>query len=279
MTAAAPDLTASQFRRLADIIHRDSGIVINDAKKSLLIARINRRLRALNIADYGAYCARLEGPGARDERRELLSAITTNVTAFFRENHHFDALSRDVLPGLAERARSGHRIRLWSAACSSGEEPYSMAMTMLEAFPDAGKHDILILATDIDPQMVTRAEEGCYDDDSTKFLGPARVQRFLTRHGRSRLMSHEVKALLRFGELNLHAEWPFSGMFDVIMCRNVAIYFDSETRRRLWLRFASVLPPGAMLFIGHSERIDGPAAALFDLVGTTAYRRNSTPSA
>lgn len=277
MTGAL-ELTHAQFRKLAEVIHADSGIVINDTKKSLLVARINRRLRMLDLNDYGAYCQRLDGPEGTVERRELLSAITTNVTAFYREAHHFDALAADILPGLIAQSRSGQRVRLWSAACSSGEEPYSLAFTVLEALQGAASHDILILATDIDPRMVRRAEEGVYGEDNVRPLGQARLRRFLTPNGKDFAVRDEVKALLRFAELNLHAEWPFGGRFDVIMCRNVAIYFDSDARRRLWLRFAALLPEGGTLFIGHSERIDGPAANLFDLVGTTQYRRNAAPA-
>lgn len=275
MTSITSEITPAQFRKLADVIHADSGIVINEAKKSLLVARINRRLRMLELPDYGAYCRYLDGSEGERERRELLSAITTNVTSFFREAHHFEALSAEVIPVLAAKARVGHRVRLWSAACSSGEEPYSLAFTLLEAIPDAANLDILILATDIDPRMVKRAEEGLYDEEVVRPLGQARLQRFLAPTNKALSVKDEVKKLLRFGELNLHGDWPFNGGFDVIMCRNVAIYFDAEARRRLWLRFATLLSEGGSLFIGHSERIDGAAAALFDLTGTTQYRRNA----
>lgn len=277
MIDGTPDLSPAQFRKLADIIHTDSGIVLTDAKRSLLVARINRRLRALGIQDFGAYCRCLEGAEGQEERRNLLSAITTNVTAFFREQHHFQALADEVLPRLLETARQGRRVRLWSAACSSGEEPYSLAITVLEALPEAARHDVLILATDIDPQMVERARGGMFSDDALRPLGAPRRQRFFEACADGLRVREEVRALLRFAELNLHDPWPFSKQFDVIMCRNVAIYFDVEARRRLWLRFAGQLPEGGELLIGHSERIDGPAAALFQLVGTTRYRRNALP--
>jgi chemotaxis protein methyltransferase CheR len=272
-----PELTQAQFRKLAEIIHADSGIVINEAKKSLLVARINRRLRVLDLHDFGAYCQKLDGADGALERRHLLSAITTNVTAFFREPHHFDALSRDILKPLMADARAGRRLRFWSAACSSGEEPYSLAFTVLEALPEAARHDVLILASDVDPQMVRRAEEGLYAEDAVRVLGAERSQRFMVRRSDGYAVRDEVKAILRFVELNLHAQWPFSGKFDVIFCRNVTIYFDGEARRRLWQRFAGQMDEGATLFIGHSERVDGPAAELFELVGTTQYRRNSVP--
>lgn len=274
MNPASPDLTNAQFGKLAAIIHADSGIVLTEAKKSLLVARLNRRLRALQLPDYGAYCHHLDGTGGAEERRHLLSAITTNVTAFFREAHHFQALADEVLPPLIAAARQGRRVRLWSAACSSGEEPYSMAMTLLEQFPDAARHDILILASDIDPVIVGRARAGRFGPDEVRALDDRRLQRFFRRDGDACLAGDDLRALLRFAEINLHQAWSFSGHFDAIFCRNVAIYFDGDARRMLWLRLAALLPPQGELFIGHSERIDGPAASLFDLAGATRYRRN-----
>lgn len=278
MIPANPDLTAAQFGKLAAIIHADSGIVLNEAKKSLLVARLNRRLRALHLPDYGAYCHHLDGAGGLEERRHLLSAITTNVTAFFREAHHFHALADEVLPPLIAAARQGQRVRLWSAACSSGEEPYSMAMTVLELFPEAARHDLLILASDIDPVIVERARAGRFGHDEVKALDDRRRQRFFRREGDVHVVNDDLRGLVRFAEINLHETWSFSGHFDAIFCRNVAIYFDGDARRKLWQRFAALLPPQGELFIGHSERIDGPAAALFDLAGATRYRRNAVPA-
>ncbi|MFN3525035.1 MAG: CheR family methyltransferase [Paracoccus sp. (in: a-proteobacteria)] len=275
MIPNGPELTSSQFGKLAAIIHADSGIVLNDAKKSLLMARLNRRLRTLQLSDYGAYCSYLDGADGPEERRHLLSAITTNVTAFFREEHHFHALTAEVLPPLISIARQGGRVRLWSAACSSGEEPYSMAMTLLELFPEAGRHDVLILATDIDPVIVERARAGRFGAEEVKALDERRRQKFFNRQGDVYIARDELRQLIRFAELNLHEAWTFSGRFDVIFCRNVAIYFDGDARRRLWHRFAALLPPQGELFIGHSERIDGPAGPLFDIAGATRYRRNT----
>lgn len=153
-------LTDAQFRKLAEIVHQDSGIILTEAKRGLLVARLNRRLRALGITGYKAYCDRLDSRDGTEERRHLLSAMTTNVTAFFREGHHFATLAAQVLPPLIAAAKSGARVRFWSAACSSGEEAYSLAITVLEALPDANRYDLLILATDIDPVMVSRAETG-----------------------------------------------------------------------------------------------------------------------
>lgn len=272
-----PQLSDVQFRKIAGVVYEDSGIILSDAKRSLLMARLNRRLRALALPDYGAYCQRLEGSDGMAERRQLLSAITTNVTAFFRENHHFQSLARDILPPMVDAARRGRKLRIWSAACSSGEEAYSIAVTLLDAFPEAARHDALILATDIDPEMVDRAERGLFSAEAMKPVSPAQVKRFFRPATAGYEASDDIRQIMRFAELNLHGDWPFSGRFDVIFCRNAAIYFDSPARRRLWLRFAAALEPGGSLYIGHSERLDGPASACFEVAGTTHYRRNSNP--
>lgn len=273
------ELTDTQFRKLAEIVHQESGIVLTGAKRGLLAARLNRRLRTLGISNYGAYCDRLDGREGAEERRHLLSAMTTNVTAFFREGHHFNVLATNILPSLIAAAKSGMRVRLWSAACSSGEEAYSIAMTVLEACPDIHRHDLLILATDIDPQMVARAEEGKYPEEVLRTLQPARLQRFFNEDGDQYVARPELRRIMRFAELNLHDRWPFTGQFDVAFCRNVVIYFDCDMRQNLWSHFAQHIKPGGQLFIGHSERLDGPAAQHFELVGATQYhRRRSTLS-
>lgn len=153
-----------------------------------------------------------------------------------------------------------------------------MAMTLLEAFPNASCHDVLILATDIDAEMVDCAASGIFAADAMRSVNPARVSRFFRRVGAGFEGREDMRAILRFAELNLHNPWPFSMRFDVIFCRNVAIYFDSPTRQRLWLRFAAALAPGGSLFIGHSEQVDGPATSYFQIAGTTHYRRNLVPA-
>lgn len=275
---APPALTDAQFARLAGIVHEDTGIVLTQAKRGLLMARLNRRLRVLGLADYGAYCALLDGPQGAEERRNILSAVTTNVTGFFREAHHFDMLTRQVLPPLVAAARQGARVRLWSAACSSGEEAYSIAMTVLDLFPEAPRHDLLILATDIDPEMVARAQAGLYSPAALDGVAPARRAAYFTETSQGVQAQDALRAILRFAELNLHHDWPFQGLFDVVFCRNVVIYFDETARQRLWQRMAGQIPPGGHLFIGHSERLDGAAGAVFGLAGPTCYTRLDRPA-
>lgn len=272
-----PAITPAQFDQLAAMIHEDSGIVLTQAKRELLMARLNRRLRALGLSDYAAYCTFLKGPEGHSERRNILSAVTTNVTAFFREAHHFEVLTQQVLPPLINAARKGTRVRLWSAACSSGEEPYSIAMSVLDVFPDAAKHDFLILGTDIDPAIVAKAEAGCYDNELLQGITPSRREKYFAHTQSGFEVQENLRELTRFAELNLHDDWPFSGAFDVIFCRNVVIYFDEHARQRLWQRFAGQITASGHLFIGHSERVDGPAQAAFRLVGPTHYARAHGP--
>lgn len=272
---AAPTLSEGDFRSIASIVRSETGIVLGEAKRGLVVSRLSRRLRELRLPDFAAYRALIEGPNGARERRELISAMTTNVTAFFREEHHFRHLAETVLPPLLDVARSGGRIRLWSAGCSTGEEPYSLAITLLELCPDALRHDILILATDIDPAVVARSRDGMYAESQMGGLSASRRARYFRKEpaGTHWRCTEELQALIRFEELNLHAPWPFSGRFDAILCRNVTIYFDGPTQARLWERLAGALTPQGHLYVGHSERIEGPAADLFVPLGHTRYRR------
>jgi chemotaxis protein methyltransferase CheR len=198
----------------------------------------------------------------------MLAALTTNVTRFFREPHHFESLASTDLPGLIRIAKSGGRVRLWSAGCSSGQEPYSMALVILGQLPEAADLDVRILASDIDPVMVGQAREGRYSDDSIAAI-PSELRRWLQKDGSSWRMGEQVRRLIAFRELNLMDAWPMKGRFHVIFCRNVAIYFDDPTQARLWDRFADVLEPSGRLYIGHSERV---SSSRFESDGLTAYR-------
>ena len=190
----------------------------------------------------------------------LLAALTTNVTRFFREPHHFDHLRDKLLPQLMQTAQNGGRVRLWSAACSSGEEPYSMALTLLDRYPEAGRYDVRILATDIDPNIVKKAKVGLYRDEAVTTIPPKLRERWLRpeqQHGEKFWsVGAEARALISFNKLNLIGDWPMKGRFDVIFCRNVVIYFEEATQVFLWNRFKTMLNPDGRLYIGHSERCD-----------------------
>jgi chemotaxis protein methyltransferase CheR len=262
------------FRRIRHIVRTRTGIELAESKRQLCQTRLIRRLRALGLASYTDYVALLDDDHA-PEHGELVNAITTNVTAFYRESHHFDLL-RELLPKLAARNR---RIRIWSAGCSSGEEPWSMAITIREALGTCAGVDIKVLATDIDTQVLAHARAGIYDDEHVEPVSPARRQRYFERgtgsnEGRWRI-GDDLRALVTFNHLNLFAPWPMRGDFDVISCRNVIIYFDVDNKVKLLRRYHDLLAPDGHLFLGHSESITTGVSG-FALVGRTAYRKVAT---
>lgn len=275
-SSAATDfpMKDSDFRMIASILKEEAGIVLAPTKKQLVYSRLSKRLRALKMRTFSQYCAHLQSKKGAEERKQLLMALTTNVTHFFREPHHFETLKTEVLPPLIERAKAGGRVRLWSAGCSNGQEPYSIAMTLLELAPDAATYDIKILATDIDEGMIAHSKSGVYSDAIVKAVPEQLKTRYFTRNkdNNSWTISRGVQGLISFKPLNLLRPWPISGKFDVIFCRNVVIYFDEETQHPLWGRFASVLTPGGWIMIGHSERIKGPSEHLFESKGVTTYQ-------
>jgi chemotaxis protein methyltransferase CheR len=267
-------MTADDFAQIATTLKEMSGIVLSDGKVALAYSRLAKRLRILGLNSFAEYCAMIDSADGADELQAMLAALTTNVTRFYREPHHFDTLHDLFLTDLAQKARSGERVRLWSAACSNGQEPYSMAMTVLTAMPDAASHDVRILATDIDPNMVAEGRDGTYRSELLDPVPPQSRQRFFEASYDGQLTARgSLRELTRFNVLNLLGSWPMKHKFDAIFCRNVAIYFDEPTQERIWARFAQCLHEGAHLFIGHSERVSGPAERYFEATGLTTYRR------
>ncbi|OHB30768.1 MAG: chemotaxis protein [Phenylobacterium sp. RIFCSPHIGHO2_01_FULL_69_31] len=266
--------TDADFRKISAMVHGDAGIHLPDAKATLVYSRLAKRLRALGLTSFKDYCALVAGADGVDERQKMLAALTTNVTRFFREPHHFDHLKERVLPPLLDAARSGGKVRIWSAACSSGQEPFSIAMTILSLMPEAAGRDVKILATDIDPNMVAEGRGGAYAPHLLEGIPDGYRKRWTspTADGRVK-MSDDLRELITFNELNLIGDWPMKGQFDAIFCRNVAIYFEDDTQARLWSRFAPLNKVGGALYIGHSERIQGPAVAAYKPDGVTTYRR------
>lgn len=273
--AMYPDLPPPVFAALRTIVQRETGIALSDNKRHMLQARLGSRLATMGLEDFDAFIARLDDPEGHFERAALISAITTNVTSFFREEHHFALLEKRILPPLLASLRNGGRLRLWSAACSSGEEAYSMAATLYAACPDAGVLDARILATDIDEQVLGHAEAGSYAPRQIGALTPARRALLFGEGGGTQIRT-ELRQIVRFCPLNLNGDWPMRGQFNVIFCRNAAIYFPRETQERLWLRFAAQLAPDGWLIIGHSERLTGPAASAFRCEDITAYRKTGS---
>jgi chemotaxis protein methyltransferase CheR len=265
--------TADDFRHLAAMLHADAGIALVEAKANLVYSRLAKRLRKLGLDSFKAYCALVSSPQGAEERQNMLAALTTNVTRFFREDHHFGHLKAQVLPNLIARVRQGGRARIWSAGCSSGQEPYSIALTLLSLMPDAGRFDIKILATDIDPNVIAEGRQGYYSAETCTPIANDLLTRWFQANGREGwTVGSELRQLVSFRELNLMGQWPMRGQFDVIFCRNVAIYFEEETQSRIWARFTAQLSPGGSLYIGHSERVSGSAADLLSTDGLTTYR-------
>jgi chemotaxis protein methyltransferase CheR len=268
--------TAQDFAKISAMLYADAGISLPESKATLVYSRLAKRLRALGLENFRSYCALVAGEDGLDERQNMLAALTTNVTRFFREPHHFEHLKNDLLPGLLDEARKGGKVRIWSAACSNGQEPYSIALTILSMLPDAGRYDIKILATDIDPNMIAEGRAGVYDRSAADSIPLDLRRRWCSPvagpRGEAVGMNDEVRALVAFRELNLIGPWPMAGKFQAIFCRNVVIYFDEPTQSRLWGRFVPLLTPHGRLYIGHSERLCGEAAARFDTDGITTYR-------
>ena len=269
-------MTDRDFKDIAAMLYADAGIYMPASKTTLVYSRLVKRLRALNLESFREYCDLVGSPQGSHERLEMLSALTTNVTRFFREPHHFEHLSAHVLPPLLELARRGGRVRLWSAACSSGPEPYSMALTVLSLEPNAASLDVRILASDIDPRVVEEGRRGVYPAAALAETPVALRKGHFTAIGgddrRGLQASEELRRLVVFRTLNLNGAWPMPGKFHAIFCRNVVIYFDEQTQQTVWSKFAGKLERGGVLYIGHSERVTGPAAARFVSDGVTAYR-------
>jgi chemotaxis protein methyltransferase CheR len=268
------ELTDAEFKRLREIVHARTGIALSDAKRELVYGRLARRLRKLKLTSFAEYCQLVESAGS-EELQELTNAITTNLTSFFRENYHFEQLSVEALPQIASNRSATRRMRLWSAGCSTGEEPYSLAVVLREGLARLPNWDIKLLATDIDSKVVATAAEGVYAADRFKGVSAERVRNWFPpvagRPGFS-AASSELKALITFKQLNLLEPWPMKGPFDVIFCRNVVIYFDKATQRGLFDRMADLQEPGGWLFIGHSENLLN-VTRRYKLVGRTVYRR------
>ncbi|WP_322891752.1 MULTISPECIES: protein-glutamate O-methyltransferase [unclassified Yoonia] len=274
-TAREYHFTDRDFLTIATLAHQKYGLHLQPSKKPLVYSRLTKRLRALDLPDFESYCALLSDPNAHDEQSHLLSALTTNVTHFFRERHHFTFLRERVLPQLIEKAKMGAPVRMWSSACSAGQEAYSMAAMIRDACPDASRLDIKLLATDVDPQMIQKARQAQYDREQANAI-PDEYKKLMIDDiggGPHFRIRQDLMALVTFGELNLISEWPMRRRFDVVFCRNAAIYFDKETQVRLWQRFADVLHDDGHLMIGHSERLTGPAENEFRSVAITTYQR------
>jgi chemotaxis protein methyltransferase CheR len=260
------------FHALRDLVKRFAGISLGDSKQELVYGRISRRLRALRLRSFREYRALLASREGQQEIVEFCNAITTNLTSFFRERHHFDYLRAQLL--LPRAAAGGsRRLRIWCAACSTGEEAYSIAMTVIESLPDWQRWDIRILATDLDSEVLGRARAGLYKSERLAGMTPQRLGRCFERAGADEFQVRpELRSLVAFKQLNLMHALPLKGPLDAIFCRNVIIYFDKQTQCELFRRLAPLQRPDDLLFLGHSESLFKVSDS-WQLIGRTVYRK------
>ncbi|MEF2072185.1 CheR family methyltransferase [Consotaella aegiceratis] len=272
-------MTEADFSAIARLLYEDAGIALSPSKTTLVYSRLAKRLRALGLSSFKDYCSYVAGAEGASERMTMLAALTTNVTHFFRENHHFEHLKTQLLPPLLADVKRGGRVRIWSAGCSNGHEPYSIALTILSLMPDAPAYDVRVLASDIDPNVVAFGRAGIYDAQTLEAVPQDLRRRWFSpvrdpdTNAMSFQVADEMRELISFRELNLIGNWPMKGKFNAIFCRNVTIYFDQPTRERIWERFCNYLQPGGWFYMGHSERLTGPATTHLSYAGTTAYRK------
>lgn len=264
-------LSDREFSRIKNRVYQVAGISLSDAKRTLVISRLSKIVRALSLPSFDAYVDYLERNGSASDGQDFVNALTTNLTRFYREDHHFEHLRSFVGALIAEKPR-GSRLRIWSAGCSTGQEPYTIGMDLLAAFPELKRWDFRILATDIDTAVIAKAAAGLYPENELSGLSAERA-RHLEKVGDGTIrVPAAVRELVSFKPLNLIApNWPMKGPFDAVFCRNVAIYFDKPTQGEVFGRFSKLLAPEGFLYIGHSENL-GSGGDGFRLVGKTIYQ-------
>jgi chemotaxis protein methyltransferase CheR len=263
-------LSEREFTRIKARIYSVAGIALSDAKRTLVVSRLSKILRSLGLASFDAYVDFLERGASPKDSQDFVNALTTNLTRFYREDHHFVHLRSYVADLMATRPR-GARLRIWSAGCSTGQEPYTIGMDLLAAFPDLKRWDFRILATDIDTAVISKAAQGRYPESELAGLSPDRARLLEMAEPGMIQVPDTVRELVAFKPLNLIGPWPMRGPFDAIFCRNVAIYFDKPTQGDVFGRFSGMLAPEGFLYIGHSENL-GTGGEGFRLVGKTIYQ-------
>lgn len=261
-TAQQIELTDKEFDKISRLVYEQCGINLQDGKKELVKARLGKRLRSGQFESFRDYYQYVVKDPSGQELINLLDSISTNFTFFFREQKHFDYLRSEFLPELMRRKRNnGNRIRFWSAGCSSGEEAYSLAITLLEAIDNPLVWDVMIMATDISTKVLKIAKSGIYHKERIHSIQPASVKKYFLRgdhHWQDYVkVKDQVKQLVHFKRYNLMDPFNFKDSFDCIFCRNVMIYFDKKTQAALVSRFYECLGEGGVLFIGHSESLTG----------------------
>ncbi|MFB6345305.1 MAG: protein-glutamate O-methyltransferase CheR [bacterium] len=274
------EISSDEFRKISELIYKHAGIRLKDTKKSLVKSRLKKRVRDLGLSSFQEYYDRVTGDRTGQELSFLLQAISTNVTSFFREQKHFDFMESQVVPEMVEKYNTSSDrtyIHLWSSACSTGQEPYTMAISLLESLPDPDNFRTKILGTDISPEALRSAKKGIYrmkDVEDVDRMIQNRYFDTVEHEGQKKVrVKDKVREMVKFGRLNLNnGEFPFSKKFDVIFCRNVTIYFDKPVVQTLINRFERYLKDGGYLFMGHSESLAGIDHDL-EFVQATIYRK------
>ena len=267
-------LSDKEFALIQERVYRVAGISLGEAKRTLVVSRLSKIIKALNIPSFSAYVEFLESSRANQvNSQEFVNALTTNLTRFYREDHHFDHLQDYVGKLISQKSSSGGkpRLRIWSAACSTGQEPYTAAMCLLDKYPELKRWDFRILATDIDTNVLQKAAQGIYPEGELAGLSEKRARVFERPGDGTIRIPRAMRETIAFKHLNLNENWPIKGKFDAIFCRNVAIYFDKPTQNKMFTRLGEALHPGGFLYIGHSENM-GASSNGFSLVGKTIYQ-------
>jgi chemotaxis protein methyltransferase CheR len=270
-------LSDAQYQLVSDTVYRHCGIKLHQGKKELVQSRLAKLVRKNKASSYAEYLDNVMSDLNGPVFSEFINSLTTNLTMFFRESHHFEYLSKEFLPNLmqSKMKRRDFKIRAWSAGCSSGEESYSLAMSLNDALTNVDKWNVKILATDISSSILEKARKGIYDKEKTASIPPAFRTQFIkydTKNPSQGAVSGLLKNMISFRYLNLIQKWPFRGPFDFIFCRNVMIYFDKKTQEELVSKFWQVLAPGGLLFTGHSESLTG-IHHQFKYVRPTIYQK------
>lgn len=269
------DFSDKDFQRVKKLVLEHTGICLSDIKHDMMYSRLAKRLRQLHLDSFSDYIDLIES-GDESELGNFTNSVTTNLTSFFREQHHFDYLKTTLIPTLMKLNADTRKIRIWSAGCSTGEEPYSLAITLKESIPDNAGWDVKILATDLDTNVLETGSNGVYSMERVNGISSSVLKRWFNKgkgekEGLVRA-SNELRDMIIFKQLNLMGQWPVKQGVDVIICRNVVIYFDKATQTVLFDRYAETLRNDGFLIIGHSENLNG-VTDRFKLLGKTIYQR------
>jgi len=270
-------LADADFNFICEYVYDSAGIVLNASKREMVYRRLTRIIRERKLPTFSAYCQLLKTK-PEQEQTYFINAITTNLTSFFREQHHFDFMKQHELPRLMKaKANNGKRIRIWSSASSTGEEPYSIAITLFDTLKDKlNNWNVKILATDIDSNVLATGKAGIYEERRIEDV-PLKFKKEYFQQGTNDnadkvKVDKRLQKLITFKQLNLLHEWPMKGPLDIIFCRNVIIYFDKATQQDLFERYYDLLAPGGLLILGHSENL-GQYNQYFENVGRTIFRK------